>query len=134
PIDLHLPSTPIILAADEGRLTQVLSNLTANALKYSPPTTMVRVEADQTPTQAVVAIHNEGPAIPRSQREVLFEPFYRGPDVQSSPVPGWGLGLAISKEIVDQHGGRIRVESSKEQGTTFFLELPLEPLPPKPKV
>src|SRR6185312_3758544 len=49
PIDLHLPSTPIILAADEGRLAQVLSNLTANALKYSPPTTMVRVEADQTP-------------------------------------------------------------------------------------
>lgn len=127
-VALHLPPEPIQLMADEGRLSQVISNLVANALKYSPEDTVVQVEAYQTPTQVIFSVHNEGPAIPPDQQEALFEPFYRSPDAQGSAVPGWGLGLAISKAIVEQHGGQIRVTSSEETGTTFIVTLPLCPL------
>ena len=61
----------------------------------------------------------------KEQQEAIFEPFYRSPDTQSSEVPGWGLGLAISKEIIVQHDGRLWVESSREKGTTFFVALAL---------
>lgn len=124
PIDLRLPSESIILFADEGRLSQVISNLVANALKYSPPTTVVRVEAHQIPTHVILSIHNEGAAIPPGQHKALFEPFYRSPEASETALPGWGLGLAISQEIVHQHGGKVWLESSEEQGTTFFVELP----------
>jgi signal transduction histidine kinase len=73
----------------------------------------------------VVEEHNEGSVLSKEQQETIFEPFYRSPDAQSSATPGWGLGLAISKEIIVQHGGRLWVESSKEKGTTFFVALPL---------
>jgi signal transduction histidine kinase len=73
----------------------------------------------------MIQVHNEGSAIAIEQQEHLFEPFYRTPDAQSSSKTGWGLGLAICKEIVERHEGRIWVESSEGKGTTFFVELPL---------
>lgn len=127
PIDLHLPPEPLIIMADEGRLSQVMSNLVANALKYSPEHSLVRVEAHRTATQVILSVYNEGTAIPPVQQKELFEPFYRSPGAQSSPVPGWGLGLAISKAIIDQHEGRIWIESSEETGTTFIVALPFAP-------
>ena len=74
--------------------------------------------------KAIVQVHNEGIPIPKELQANLFEPFYRTPTAQSSSKKGWGLGLAISKQIVERHGGRIWVESSQEKGTTFSIELP----------
>jgi signal transduction histidine kinase len=131
-IDLRLPADPVVVQIDEGRLSQVVSNLLSNALKYSPANTLIRVEVSQRPGEvilaiyeAILAVHNEGPMLSKAQQEAIFEPFYRSPDAQSSTTPGWGLGLAICKEIVMQHSGRIWVESSEEKGTTFFVALPL---------
>jgi signal transduction histidine kinase len=124
-IDLNLSFCPLMLQADEGRLSQVTINLVSNALKYSSANTVIRVEVSQRAGEAILAVHNEGPVLSKEQQEAIFEPFYRSPDAQSSAVPGWGLGLAISKEIITQHGGRLWVESSKEKGTTFFAALPL---------
>jgi signal transduction histidine kinase len=122
-IDLKLPSSPLVLQVDEQRLSQVIINLVANALKYSPANTVVQVELSQHPTETILAVHNHGSALSPAQQECIFEPFYRTPETRTSSIQGWGLGLAISKEIVKQHNGRIWVESSAEKGTTFLVSL-----------
>src|SRR5258708_2714956 len=123
-IELEVPSSPVVLQADCERLSQVMTNLVANAIKYSPDNSSVQVRVSQSRHSALIRVHNEGSTIPREQQTHIFEPFYRTPDAQSSSKKGWGLGLAISKQIVERHGGRIGVASSKEQGVTFNIELP----------
>ncbi|HEX4205804.1 MAG TPA: HAMP domain-containing sensor histidine kinase [Ktedonobacteraceae bacterium] len=124
-IDLERPMHPLMIQADEGRLSQVISNLLTNAIKYSPANTVIRVEVRQTQTHAIFSVHNDGSVLSQDQQHAIFEPFYRTPEAQSSATQGWGLGLAISKEIVEQHHGRLWVESSEGEGTTFFVELPI---------
>lgn len=123
-IDLRLPADPVVVHADARRLAQVVNNLVSNALKYSPTNARIWVGVQQQPGEAILAVQNEGSVLSKAQQERIFEPFYRCPEVQSSAIPGWGLGLALSKEIVERHGGRLWVESSKEKGTTFFVALP----------
>jgi signal transduction histidine kinase len=119
------PAAPLLLQADEARLTQVVSNLVTNAIKYSWAETTIQVYMYQQQDSALLTVHNDGNAIPQAQQNDLFEPFYRTPDARSSLKEGWGLGLAISKQIVERHKGRIWVESSEGKGTTFCVELPL---------
>lgn len=124
-IKLDLPAHPLVIFADETRLTQVLSNLLSNALKYSPPDTIVSVKVSQKGNSALLAIHNEGAGLAQEEQQTIFEPFYRTSLARSSETPGWGLGLAISKEIVEQHKGNLWVESAEGKGATFFVSLPL---------
>jgi signal transduction histidine kinase len=119
-IDLETPSNPILLQADQGRLTQVIINLVTNAVKYSPENIPIQVTAGKSDTYVMVQVHNDGSVIPQEHQEHIFEPFYRLP----SNEQGSGLGLAISKEIVERYHGHIWVESSEEKGTTFFVKLP----------
>ncbi|MFL5628175.1 MAG: sensor histidine kinase [Ktedonobacteraceae bacterium] len=126
-IDEEIPAGPVLLQADCDRLTQVIINLVANAVKYSPENTVVHVGMQQDTTQVTLSVHNDGSVIPQEEQASIFEPFYRSTGAQSSSKRGWGLGLAISKEIVERQGGRIWVESSAEKGTTFFVRLPLDP-------
>jgi signal transduction histidine kinase len=115
-----------VVQIDEERIAQVIINLVSNALKYSPAGTVIRVEVSQRSGEAILAVHNDdGPVLSKEQQKTIFEPFSRGPEAQSSAISGWGLGLAICKEIVERHGGRLWVESSEEMGTTFFATLPL---------
>jgi signal transduction histidine kinase len=123
-IELEVPSSPVVLQADCERLSQVVTNVVSNAIKYSPENSSVQVRVRQSKHAALIQVHNEGSTIPREQQTHIFEPFYRTPDAQSSSKKGWGLGLAISKQIVERHGGRIGVASSQEQGVTFTIELP----------
>ena len=123
--DLEMTSHPLILQADSLRISQVITNLITNAVKYSPEDSVIRIQADQEQSSVILQIHNDGPAIPQEEQATIFEPFYRLPSAQSSSEKGWGLGLSISKEIVERHGGKIWVESSEGKGTTFFVQLPL---------
>jgi signal transduction histidine kinase len=124
-IELELPSEPLLLQADEKRLVQVLMNLVNNAVKYSPENTTIHVRVHPEHAHLILEVHNEGTTLSPEQLEQIFEPFYRTNDAENSPIKGWGLGLAISKEIVERHGGQIWAESSEGKGITFFVKLPI---------
>ncbi len=125
-IELELPSEPLILQADAQRLTQVIINLVSNAAKYSPGNSVVRVCVSREATNLILMVHNDGSAIPQEQQMHIFEPFYRAPEAEDSSIQGSGLGLTISKEIVERHEGQISVKSSEEKGTTFLVRLPVK--------
>ena len=116
----------LIVHADRDRLEQVIINLVSNAIKYSSPESVVRVGASSPGKTALIQVHNEGPAIPPEQQTHIFDTFYRTPDAQTSEKVGWGLGLAICKDIVERHSGRIWCASQAGAGTTFFVELPVK--------
>lgn len=123
-IVLQAPSTPIILNADCERIGQVVINLVTNAIKYSPEASAILIFISQLNSETTIQVHNDGQPISTQQQKRIFEPYYRTPNARSSGEKGWGLGLAISKQIVERHQGRIWVESSNERGTTFFVRLP----------
>lgn len=125
-IELRLPADPINMQADCERLLQVIVNLVSNAISYSQEETTIHVCARARSTHVLFLVQNAGPALSREEQAHLFEPFYRTPYATTQLRNGWGLGLAVSKEIVRRHGGHIRVSSSAKNGTIFFVQIPLE--------
>ncbi|MBK7864859.1 MAG: sensor histidine kinase [Archangiaceae bacterium] len=109
---------------DSDRLTQVLSNLVANAVQHGGKGGSVRVVAAGAATEVVVQVINRGPVIPMSVRRRIFEPMVREQSADPRNIAGLGLGLYIAHEIVASHLGRIQVSSNKKQGTTFSVHLP----------
>ena len=108
---------------DRARLEQVISNLLANALQYSPPDAPVELRLAGDDGRAELAVSDRGVGIPADELAQVFAPFYRSPH-SSGRHKGMGLGLHITSEIVHRHGGTIRVESTPGAGSTFFVELP----------
>jgi signal transduction histidine kinase len=125
PFDLEITNDPLILQADCLRISQVITNLVINAVKYSPEGSVIGVQISQEQSSIILQVHNDGPAIPQEEQATIFEPFYRLASAQSSSKLGSGLGLSITKEIVERHEGQIWVESAEGKGTTFFVQLPL---------
>jgi signal transduction histidine kinase len=113
--------------ADPDRLAQVMANLMGNAVQHSPADTPVRVEVREEGTGVLFVVHNEGTPIPAAQLPVLFEPFQRGREARTGSGGSLGLGLFISRQIVEAHGGRIEVRSAQGEGTTFTVWLPRHP-------
>ena len=105
------------------RLRQLLDNLLANAVKYSPPGSTIKISLQAEDSQIIFYINDEGPGIPQIEQTRIFEKFYRASNVPDE-IGGSGLGLAIVKSIVDSHQGRIWVESAIEKGSTFCVVLP----------
>jgi len=108
---------------DPTRLRQMISNLLDNAIKYSKPGGRVEFEAHSEDEQVILMIRDEGPGIPLEEQPYLFERFFRASNIPDN-VPGTGLGLSIVKSILDNHNGRIWVESKVGEGTTFTVVLP----------
>lgn len=123
-IELETPDEPVTLRADCERLGQVITNLVSNAIKYSPQDRPIEVSASQHDDVAVVRVRDAGPGIPREQQERIFEMFYRDPNAEASSKNGLGIGLAICKDIVERHNGRIWCDSLPGNGSTFVVELP----------
>ncbi|MBV9021179.1 MAG: ATP-binding protein [Ktedonobacteraceae bacterium] len=113
--------------ADKERLGQVFVNLLTNAIKYSPGAdkVIVRLLRDGDQERAIVSVQDFGIGIDKTHHEKIFERFYQVTDPEEKTYPGLGIGLYISSEIVALHHGRMWVESSKGQGATFFVALPL---------
>jgi PAS domain S-box-containing protein len=118
--------------ADHDRLRQVLSNLLSNAIKFSPDGGTVTIGARLEATQVVVWVADQGVGIPPEALSRLFSKFFRVDAGQMRHIGGTGLGLALVKEIVEAHQGRVWVESEPNRGSTFYFTLPLwvEKAPP----
>ena len=126
-VTLDLPGEPVMVEADGGRIAQVLANLLTNATKYSPEDRAVTVALHLDDGEARVSVRDEGPGIPPESLPHLFERFYRVPGiaVQNGSSVGLGLGLYISKTLIEEHSGRMDVESERGAGTTFTFTLPV---------
>jgi signal transduction histidine kinase len=117
----------VLVCGDQDRLKQVLVNLIGNAIKYTPPGGEVVLGLGKAGHQARLTVTDNGPGIRPEDLPHVFERFYRGEKsrTRSRDGKGFGLGLSIAYWIVRNHGGRIEVDSKKDQGTTFCVWLPL---------
>lgn len=106
------------------RLRQMISNLIGNAVKYTPSGGKIRVKAQAEENQIIFQVSDNGPGIPVADQPYIFDKFYRASNV-ATEISGTGLGLAIVKSIVENHQGRIWVDSTPRQGSTFTVVLPI---------
>jgi signal transduction histidine kinase len=122
-VELQMPEDEICVLADKRYARQVLTNLLANASKYSPEQSAIRMVVAPGTNSVRISVVDEGPGISPEQQNGLFERFYR---VRSdTDAPGVGLGLAIAKGIVEAHGGTIGIDSELGSGTSVWFTLPL---------
>jgi PAS domain S-box-containing protein len=125
------PGTPAVYA-DATRIGQVLDNLLDNARKYSPDGGPIQIDArydDNNPRQVAFTVRDRGLGIPADQQQNLFIPFTRAEAHSQRGIGGTGLGLAIARQIIEQHGGRIWLESSPDEGTAVHFTLPVAESP-----
>jgi len=122
-VAVEIDHAPLAVVGNPDRLRQVIGNLISNAIKYSPQGGIVSVTAERENGSVRVEVHDDGMGIPLSQQPQIFTKFFRG-DAAASGITGTGLGLAVSRDIVESHGGRIGFKSAEGKGTTFFVELP----------
>lgn len=115
----------IKVLADKYRVYQVLVNLLTNAIKYSPNSDKVIVDLKPNHRSVVVSVKDFGVGINKNQQQRIFDKLYQVSEPAAKTFPGLGLGLYISKEIIERHKGMIWVESQKGKGSTFFFSLPL---------
>lgn len=125
-LEVIMPEDLPRIDADRDLAVQVLINLIANAVKYSPQGTTVRVRGKEVAVNVEISIEDEGIGIPAVSVGRIFERYYRVKSDQSRMDDGIGLGLAIVKNIIDRHGGSIRVESEENVGSKFIITLPKE--------
>lgn len=123
------PADEYHVVADEHRLVQVLVNLLSNAIKFSPPDSTVTVSILPEADSLQFKITDQGPGIPLDQQSLIFQKFHQtGVQAKDSRHKGTGLGLAIVKAIVDAHKGKLGVNSTPGQGSTFWFSIPHSPL------
>jgi signal transduction histidine kinase len=121
-IDPQLPA----VEAEADRIRQILVNLVTNAHEYSPEGASIEVKARVVDDEVEISVTDDGPGIPETQLEHIFERFVRGDAGLTQRVGGTGLGLAIAKSLVELHGGTIEVSSAVGAGSSFRFRLPLK--------
>jgi signal transduction histidine kinase len=117
---------PMPMHADADDLELVWSNLLENAIRFSPAGGTVQLRARSNGSRGYVEVEDQGPGIPQSELAHLFERFHRGDSSRARNTGGYGLGLAISKALIEAYGGSITPRSAPGQGTRMVVEVPLE--------
>jgi signal transduction histidine kinase len=130
---IYKPSSePLVIKGDRNRLKSVINNLLSNAIKFTRMDGRIEINVQSDEERILIEVNDNGPGIPEDEIPRIFEHLFRGrvtvqdPD---NPIDGTGLGLALSKTVIEQHGGRIWVTSEEGVGSTFSVVLPWEPTP-----
>jgi two-component system sensor histidine kinase VicK len=120
-----VPCPPINVNADRDKIGSVLSNLLTNAIKYSPKAQQIIVNCEMIGNAVQISIKDEGMGIKAEDLDKLFDRYYRVESKHTTHISGFGIGLYLSAEIIQRHGGKIWVESQSGVGSTFYFTLPL---------
>jgi len=131
-LNLELPQSLPSVWADEDRLRQVALNLINNAIKFTPEGGKITLRAKKEGDNLVVELQDTGPGISQEDQQWVFEPYHQLGDETARPM-GLGLGLSLSKKLVELHGGRIWVKSQKGKGSTFGFSIPFQATNPVPE-
>ncbi len=124
-LHLFVTEREIMLDFDAGEMRRVLRNVLENAFKYSlPDSRAVEVSTSKSGNEIVVRVSDDGPGILEGDAGNIFEPFFRVDRSRSKNTGGYGIGLSISKRIMDAHKGSIAIEPNPGRGTSFLLMLP----------
>ena len=124
-VELVLPENLPEVRADRERVMQVMMNIVSNAIKYTPDGGRIRISAGQAGDKVWMEVDDNGIGIPESDRDRIFERFYRVDKARSRQSGGTGLGLSIAQEIMKQHEGRLYLVDKREPGLTIRMELPV---------
>jgi len=117
---------PITVYADRDKINSVISNLISNAVKYSAKDTAILISCTADEKEVTISVKDEGIGVSKTDAEKIFERYYRVESSNTRHISGFGVGLYLSAEIIQRHGGRIGLESEPGQGSTFYFTLPLE--------
>jgi two-component system, OmpR family, sensor kinase len=123
-VRLETGGTAVLVLGDPERLRHAVRNLIENAIKFSPPGSVVEVSTAGSGQVATLAVLDEGPGLAAEHRDRIFERFYRVDRARTRGAGGSGLGLAIVREVVEAHGGRVGVQPRDSAGSVFSLEMP----------
>ena len=114
----------LFIKADKQRIEQVLNNLLNNAVKYSPHADKVNLKLQEDPSKVTVIVKDEGLGLTPEQQKNVFKRFYRAESTKG--INGLGLGLYLTKQIIDAHNGKLGVKSEEGKGSEFYFSLPLK--------
>jgi signal transduction histidine kinase len=118
------PNLPVV-RIDPDRMAQALGNILSNAIKFTPAGGKISTNVQAVDSQLLIQVGDTGPGVPANEQEKIFEPFVRGNQGRRI-VEGMGLGLSIAREIIQAHGGEIRLESTPGAGSRFILQIPVD--------
>ncbi|HPV06567.1 MAG TPA: ATP-binding protein, partial [Aggregatilineales bacterium] len=113
---------------DPDRLAQVIANLVSNAIKFSPPGSVVGIRTRQVMRRQLLEVADSGPGIPQEEMPLLFQEFARLSPQPTGGEKSSGVGLSIAKHLVELHGGKIGARSKVGHGSLFWVELPIQPV------
>ena len=124
-ITLEIDAESIEFLGDGDRLTQTITNLLSNAIKFSPANNKVAIAASNRDNNVLFSVTDKGRGIPKDKIGTIFERFQQVDASDSRSLGGTGLGLAICRHIIEQHQGKIWVDSTYGKGSTFHFTIPL---------
>jgi two-component system sensor histidine kinase KdpD len=122
-VAIDLPDDDLILQCDRQLMVMLLTQYIDNACKYSIFGTTITIRAVQNRAEIIFSVHSFGPVIPISDRERIFNRYYRS-STHSNRATGTGIGLSVAKRVAQIHGGYVWVTSDELEGTTFFAAIP----------
>jgi signal transduction histidine kinase len=126
---LHVSERPVKGYWDLPALKRVLENLVSNAVKYGSKDTAITITLDEAYGRMLLSVHNDGPPIPPDEQECIFQMYRRAESARNNDKQGWGIGLPYVRAVAESHGGSIGLDSSRERGTTFTVDIPVDARP-----